>query len=422
MCTTDRKVSPIGKSTLFTVPVLGALLRALGAVPVRRRQDYHDQVQNNSAAIDAMASILVRGDGLCIFPEGISHDAPEIHDLKTGFARAAMSAANTLTKDASSHQVIDEEHIVAILPVGLNYMDKDRFRSSVFVEYGAPLWITAKDVKEASVSEDAEHTIIKRITAQLRQRMDVVTLTAPSWDELRVLYLAQELYLSSGAHTPEPEHKGKQSRPAARDVAAMAHRFLEVYKNLKNDPEIASLFRDVNEYRSQLDLMHLRDSNISTLSVSRAVLVFKLVRSVIGLALLFPVSLPGLIVHGPLGILCHYLAGWMSKNQDHPEIKDKDQLAHFKIMSAMVLAPILYILIGIAVGFTSGARYIFPTLVTIFISGWIAISYRPFTTVANALSVAAKLMLIDIKTLKSRRRMLQQRVVHAVQKHASKSQ
>jgi hypothetical protein len=83
---------------------------------------------------------------LAIFPEGISHDLPEVptfhlsslplllssplsppklltnrkvHELKTGFARAALQAIREKNSD---------DYEVTIIPVGLNFMDKDRFR------------------------------------------------------------------------------------------------------------------------------------------------------------------------------------------------------------------------------------------------------------------------------------------------------
>ena len=55
MCVSGRQVSTIAKSTLFTMPVLGQILRALKAVPVMRRQDFKGATQDNSPALDAMA-------------------------------------------------------------------------------------------------------------------------------------------------------------------------------------------------------------------------------------------------------------------------------------------------------------------------------------------------------------------------------
>lgn len=47
-----------------------------------------------------------------------------MHELKTGFARAAVQAL--LERDS-------EDFTVTIIPVGLNFTDKDRFRRLLFL-------------------------------------------------------------------------------------------------------------------------------------------------------------------------------------------------------------------------------------------------------------------------------------------------
>jgi len=95
----------------------------LGTIPVVRPQDTGGDKEEqrrlaNQSAINAMAKVLVDGDCLAIFPEGTSHNNSDILTLKTGFARAALTALET------------SENIpnVTIIPVGLNYDEKNRFR------------------------------------------------------------------------------------------------------------------------------------------------------------------------------------------------------------------------------------------------------------------------------------------------------
>jgi 1-acyl-sn-glycerol-3-phosphate acyltransferase len=62
-CVLDRPVAYMAKVELFSIPVLGTLIRALGAFPVDRKR-------GDVAAIRAAADVLKRGRVLGIFPEG----------------------------------------------------------------------------------------------------------------------------------------------------------------------------------------------------------------------------------------------------------------------------------------------------------------------------------------------------------------
>ena len=62
-CMLRRPVAYMAKVELFSIPVLGTLIRGLGAFPV-------DRSRGDIAAIKAAAEILKRGKILGIFPEG----------------------------------------------------------------------------------------------------------------------------------------------------------------------------------------------------------------------------------------------------------------------------------------------------------------------------------------------------------------
>jgi glycerol-3-phosphate O-acyltransferase/dihydroxyacetone phosphate acyltransferase len=141
----DRQVTFCARDGLFRVPGFGMLLRAIGAVPIRRRMDHGGEAslggpralgggeaQNQAQAQekandDAFAecrAVLARGGVISIFPEGKTHSRLRVEPLKTGVARMALDAA---------------EHGVHIVPVGLNYLVREAFRSDVHVAFGPPL-------------------------------------------------------------------------------------------------------------------------------------------------------------------------------------------------------------------------------------------------------------------------------------------
>ena len=123
---THRHVTFLAKEPLFRIPVIGWLLRGLQCLPVYRKQDDPSQMGKNEGTLDAARGALVAGRAITLFPEGKSHSEPSLAELKTGAARIALSAAK-------------QGAAVRIVPVGLTYADKHRFRSEVLIEMGAPI-------------------------------------------------------------------------------------------------------------------------------------------------------------------------------------------------------------------------------------------------------------------------------------------
>jgi glycerol-3-phosphate O-acyltransferase/dihydroxyacetone phosphate acyltransferase len=120
----DRQVTFCARDGLFRVPGFGSLLRAVGAVPIHRRSDHGAESQANDQAFAECRAVLARGGVISIFPEGKTHARLRVEPLKTGVARMALDAA---------------EHDVRIVPVGLNYLVREAFRSDVHVAFGPPL-------------------------------------------------------------------------------------------------------------------------------------------------------------------------------------------------------------------------------------------------------------------------------------------
>lgn len=173
---TQRPVHFFAKAPLFDVPVFGALMRALGMVPAYRGQDDKAQVRKNLETLNVGADHLRRGEAVGIFPEGKSHDREGVEQVRSGAARIAWQAV----KDGAP---------VTIVPLGLNYERKERFRSAVWVRVGEPIeagaWLRARGGEEKM----AMRALTEEIDLRLKQA--VVHLNEERWQpflpELEVL-------------------------------------------------------------------------------------------------------------------------------------------------------------------------------------------------------------------------------------------
>jgi 1-acyl-sn-glycerol-3-phosphate acyltransferase len=179
--TAQRPVHFFAKAPLFDVPVFGPLLHALGMVPAYRGTDDKASVRKNLETLDRGAKYLVRGEAVGIFPEGKTHDREGVEQVRTGAARIAASA-------------VQRGGALTIVPLGLNYERKERFRSSIWVRVGEPI-DAAKNFRDHAAEErKAMRQLTGEIDARLKQ--SVVHLNDERWrpflDELEVLLPASD--------------------------------------------------------------------------------------------------------------------------------------------------------------------------------------------------------------------------------------
>src|SRR5688572_7272440 len=117
----------LAKAPLFDIPIFGPLLSALGMFPAFRGTDDRAEVKRTLQSIDAGAEYLAKNEAVGLFPEGKSHDFTRVELIRSGAARIALQAFESGVKE------------LVVVPLGLNYEQKDRFRSAVWIQIGRPL-------------------------------------------------------------------------------------------------------------------------------------------------------------------------------------------------------------------------------------------------------------------------------------------
>jgi 1-acyl-sn-glycerol-3-phosphate acyltransferase len=183
MARADRPLSFLAKAPLFEVPLVGWMVRALGCIPVWRAQDGADTSQNERSLAEASAA-LAEGAAIALFPEGRSHSEPELGRLKTGAARLVLAAEATAGFGLGA----------AIVPVGLHYRDKGRFRSRVAVWIGEPIGCGGLAELYARDPFAAATELTRQVDIGLRR----VTLNLERWEDLPLLELAADLWSTGG--------------------------------------------------------------------------------------------------------------------------------------------------------------------------------------------------------------------------------
>jgi len=313
--TCGRKVHFAAKDTLFKGRLMRAVLGALGAVPIRRRDD-HGGATDNDAAFAAMFTVLQDGRAIGIFPEGLSHDEAHLTKLKTGAARLALGAKVPVT----------------IVPCGLTFIHPKRFRSRVLVQYGAP--IDAKgDVRE--------------VTAAIQTGLERLTINAPDWDTVRALDVVRRLY--------QPQEISIEER------VELARRFNAYYGQVAADARVVDLMHEVRAYQRKLDELGLTDRELAR-DLSKLEVSGRVVRHFMLMAFVLPLTLPGAPLHVPPLIFARYASRHVTPR--------KDVLGTTKLMIGMLITLLAY---GVAIGvvwWKAGLPWAALAMVVLPVSGW----------------------------------------------------
>jgi 1-acyl-sn-glycerol-3-phosphate acyltransferase len=301
--TSARPVRFLGKAPLFEMPVLGAVLRGLEALPVYRSEDGAD-TRANERTFEAVYAALERGEVVCLFPEGRSHHEPALARLKSGAARMALGA------EARAGWRLG----VLVVPVGLVYRAAPRFRSRVAVWTGAPLRLD--DLRELHARD--ERAAVLELTTRIAAGLRAVTLELERWEDLPLLELAERILFSE-----------REGRLARMQGFARALRELRAREPAAVD-DLAVRIAAFGERLGRLGVEpHDLPEKLQRPYRPAAVARFAL-RNLALLLLGFPLAPLGLA----LWFLPHRLAGWLPKRFATP-----DTLATARILAAFVIFP-----------------------------------------------------------------------------------
>lgn len=305
---------------------------------------------------------LNSGKALGIFPEGGSHDRPDLLPLKPGVAIMALGAVASLLKEDPDAEVTP----VAVVPVGLNYFHPNKFRSRVVVEFGTPIMVD-KGMAQSYIakSRDAVAKLLSMISIGLKE----VTVTSDDYDTLMVSQAARRLYTSGDRNTiPLPM------------VVEMNRRLIKGYEKHAKDPDVVELRENVTEYNRKLMMMGLHDHQVESLTSSkrlRSLIMF--LERFFKFVLFSGLSMPGVVMFSPVFITAKKISRKKAKEAlagSVVKIQAKDVISTWKILVALVLAPILYIfysVIGtiIIIKFKIVSTDVFPIpIIFLFCYGW----------------------------------------------------
>ncbi len=171
----NKDLRPLARSGLFLNPFLKPILNMIGAVPIYRRNDLGSDPTQNQDSFVKCYELLANNQTIIIFPEGQSHSDPHINKLKTGAARIALGAK------------LHNAKAPVVIPVGLTFSRKGKFRSDVLVQYGKTVDLTTKKPIDSFES-------VELITDRIKYGLANVTLNADSWEDIYLITRLEKFF------------------------------------------------------------------------------------------------------------------------------------------------------------------------------------------------------------------------------------
>lgn len=327
LCFAPRPVSFLAKAPLFGYPIIGWFARTFDSIPVYRKQD--NTKGTNAETFGRAREILGRHGSIAIFPEGTTHSDPRLRELKTGAARIALGAR--LEK-------------MAVVPTGIYYTAKHRFRSSALVVFGEPL-----PVRPATVDANGEPPadVVEELTDRIDASLDELTLQADSHAALELIGRAEDIFTATA------------EQPLAAEFE-LRRRFVEGYHYLgARDPQrLAKLQSLIAQFEAELRMSGVEVHDLST--GFRAPMLFRLV-------VLLPLALIGAVLHYPTYRLVGFASGRLAK--------EDEMVATMKFLAALAFYLLTYVAICVFVGVYVGVWEGVLTFVALPFLGWIALRF-----------------------------------------------
>lgn len=194
---------------LFKVPLLGALMRAVGTVPIYRAADAKEgsgageaeRRERNRQSLDALARAIASGSLSALFPEGVSHDAPHLQEIKFGAAKLFQRA-----QQLSQSQPF-------IVPIGLHYDDKSVFRSRALVSFHAPIQLAPELARPPEAADEAAlRGHVAALTNAIEQALINAVHPTESWELHHLMHRTRTLVRAERGRRAGIHHDGGDMR------------------------------------------------------------------------------------------------------------------------------------------------------------------------------------------------------------------
>ncbi len=342
-----RQVHYLATGALFRNPFIARLLVALGVIPVYRKADAPDRMERSVEMFAACDEVFDRGQLVAIYPEGVTRAEAYLQRIKTGAARIALGY---------------EAHgpgRLTVVPVGLTFSARKRFRGRVLVSFGEPVDVSSYLASYGEEPAKALHALTTAIQGAMEREVVHVERidTAAFGRAVEALYrgaLERELW-------EERWLSGRQVDPFQSGSIATA---VEHFRH--QDPErIERLWQQILGYHVGLTAYRLRDEAVRT-RLERTAERQRVARSWQTI-----VGLPLFAYGAAVNFLPYYLPGWLAGRIS----RRPTDYATIRLLASVVAFPLFWALETSLVGWAAGLQWALAFFLSLPLGGLVAYRY-----------------------------------------------
>jgi glycerol-3-phosphate O-acyltransferase/dihydroxyacetone phosphate acyltransferase len=339
-----RVVRPLAKEPLFRHPLIGPVLKALGGLPVYRRQDAPDQMHQNERTFEAAVAALHAGDAVQIYPEGQSHSEAHLTPFKTGAARIAFKAE----ADAGWRLGLQ------IVPVGLTYTRKTFFRGRAVAVVGDVFRIAAY---RASYEADTV-AAVKELTDEFTRRIAELTLNLTTREDAALIDTAERLYAREKGLATWRTAEGLGERLPRLQAFARGLAWLRDHDPGRHE----RLARTVQQYRSLSEALGAGEGDVPPRYSAMAVLRY-IAREALMLGIGLPLAALGMVFWYPPYALNRAIVSRLDI--------EESGVATYKLGLSMLLMPLALVIWSVLAYTQLGAWGLLAALIGLPLLGWV---------------------------------------------------
>jgi len=358
MASLPNKLTFAAKHTLFTVPILGRIMRIAGAQPVHRAQDASKaggktsegrRSAKNDGLISTLGDAVATGGQVAIFPEGVSHLKPHPTRLRSGAARIILHASKKAQLEGRP-----QPHIV---PLGLHYSDQHQFRERVSLQVNRPLPLPPLPNEQGAPQPNAEEienygeqandrAWCRTITELLRLEMDRCNQAQETWEDRELVWRARRMihvHRATAGQAPSGPLPFSQALLGSRRVRA-AWQYQSKHDSERTDL-LESRFR---QHHYAMEKHGFRSWEITNRAekVSKLAFVKNVLYWIWSISWMLGIVSWGAIIGSiPPYLFTRVITNRLARNEDN-----KTGLGSMKLLFSVALYPIWWLAISLPIG------------------------------------------------------------------------
>ncbi len=303
----------LARADIFKNPKIAAILYFLKILPIYRERDGNDFKQKSDEIFKRTVDIISDGAAMVILPEGNHSRLRRLRPLKKGFARMAFK-----TEESNNFEL--DIHIV---PVGIDYDNFFKYRSSLIISFGKPVKLS----EFTQLYKENQAIALNKIKERLSKQMAPLIPNIQSKDhydtynEIRVIYrnkMADKMRVKAS----DPKNRILLDKKIISEVEIFENDFKDDFNEFSNDVS------DFVELRNKSGLTNKTVNNNGICTVS---LIFGSL-SLLG-------TLP-IFIYGFLNnILPYWIPIWVTT-----KFNDEQFRSSVKFVVSALSFPLLYII------------------------------------------------------------------------------